>query len=142
MARLKRSSGDFIKLPESELQIMQLIWDMEKNGAEEISAGALFETYPTQIGHLKLTTVLTLISRLASRGYVGIEKIGRSNCYHSLVSEENYKSGAAADFVATVYKNNSKGLLSALWNNGILSEEDIAELTQMITSETSGTDAK
>lgn len=123
---------DFIKLPESELQIMQLIWDMEKKGGKDIHAGALLTAYPEQIGHLALTTVLTLISRLQSKGFIRLEKHGRANCAVVIANENEYKRKAAADFVATVYKNNTKGLISALYSDGILSKEDIAELRRDI----------
>ncbi|MBQ8510315.1 MAG: BlaI/MecI/CopY family transcriptional regulator [Clostridia bacterium] len=119
---------DFTKLPESELQIMQLIWDMDKKGVKDIHAGALLAAYPEQIGHLALTTVLTLISRLQKKGFIDLEKHGRANCAIVLADENVYKRKAAADFVATVYKNNTKGLISALYSDGILSKEDIAEL--------------
>ena len=123
---------DFIKLPESELQIMQLIWDMDKKGVKDIHAGALLAAYPEQIGHLALTTVLTLISRLQTKGFITLEKHGRANCAIVIADEDVYKRKAAADFVKTVYKNNTKGLISALYSDGILSEEDIADLRRDI----------
>ena len=77
---LRNNKKNFTKLPESELQVMQLIWDMEKNGVKDIHAGAIINTYPEQIGHLALTTVLTLISRLQNKGFIRLEKHGRANC--------------------------------------------------------------
>ena len=129
---LKTSKRNFTKLPESELQIMQLIWDMDKQGVKDIHAGALLHAYPEQIGHLALTTVLTLITRLQNKGFIALEKHGRTNCAIVLADENEYKRKAAADFVATVYNNNTKGLISALFSDGILSEEDIAELRREI----------
>ena len=38
---IMRRKKDFTKLPESELQIMQLIWDMDKKGVKDIHAGAM-----------------------------------------------------------------------------------------------------
>lgn len=122
----------FTKLPESELRIMQLIWEMESAGESEISAGAMFEKYPDKIGHLALTTVLTLLTRLESKKFILCRKINRVKYYTSIVCEDDYKSQAAADFVASVYNNNSIGLLSALCNSGIISQSDIDELREMI----------
>lgn len=126
---------DFTKLPESELQIMQLIWDMDKNGVKDIHAGALLNGYPDQIGHLALTTVLTLITRLQNKGFIRLEKHGRANCAIVLADENEYKRKAAADFVKTVYKNNTKGMISALYSDGILSDEDISELRREIAED-------
>lgn len=134
---LKHTKKDFTKLPESELQIMQLIWDMDKQGVKDIHAGALIAAYPNEIGHLALTTVLTLITRLQSKGFIRLEKHGRANCAIILANEAEYKRKAAADFVATVYKNNTKGLISALYSDGILSEDDIESLRREIESDNS-----
>ena len=132
---LHHTKKDFTKLPESELQIMQLIWDMDKKGAKDIHAGALLAAYPDEIGHLALTTVLTLITRLQNKGFIRLEKHGRANCAVTLVDEEEYKRKAAADFVATVYKNNTRGLISALYSDGILSEDDISALRREIEND-------
>ena len=86
-----RRKKDFTKLPESELQIMQLIWDMDKKGVKDIHAGALLAAYPDQIGHLALTTVLTLISRLQLKGFIDLEKHARANCAIVLADENEYK---------------------------------------------------
>ena len=114
---------------------MQLIWDLDRQGVKDIHAGALIAAYPEEIGHLALTTVLTLITRLQNKGFIRLEKHGRANCAIVLADESEYKRKAAADFVATVYKNNTKGLICALYNDGILSEEDISELRREIESD-------
>ena len=132
---MSRRNKDFIKLPESELQIMQLIWDMEKAGVKDIHAGAIISTYPDIIGHLALTTVLTLITRLQNKGFIRLEKHGRANCAIVLADEADYKRKAAADFVKTVYKNDSRSLICALYDNGLVSEADIAAIRREIASD-------
>ncbi|MCI8388415.1 MAG: BlaI/MecI/CopY family transcriptional regulator [Clostridiales bacterium] len=129
---LRKNKKNYTKLPESELQIMQIIWDMDKDGVKDIHAGAMLSAYPDKIGHLALTTVLTLITRLQTKGFIKLEKHGRANCAIVIADEDEYKRKAAADFVATVYKNNTKGLISALYSDGILSEDDIADLRREI----------
>ena len=81
---------------------------------------------------LKLTTVLTLLSRLADKGFVEVYKDGRINCYRPLVEEETYKQQAAVAFLATVYHNDSRQLLNALWSGGSLSADEVNELLAMI----------
>ena len=131
MARKK----DFTKLPESELQIMQFIWDMDKMGVKDIHGGAIKETYSDQIGHLALTTILTLMSRLENKGFITLEKHGRANCAVILADEEEYKRKATADFVRTVYNNNKKGLISALCSDGIITADDIDDLRREIAED-------
>ena len=93
-----RRKKDFTKLPESELQIMQLIWDMDKKGVKDIHAGALLAAYPDQIGHLALTTVLTLISRLQLKGFIDLEKHGRANCAIVLADEKRVQAPRGEGF--------------------------------------------
>ncbi|MBQ4573570.1 MAG: BlaI/MecI/CopY family transcriptional regulator [Clostridia bacterium] len=129
---MSRKVEGFMKLPESELEIMQIIWDLDRKGVEPIHTGVIYKDYSDVVGRLKLTTVLTLITRLAAKGYIAIEKNGRFNSYKPKMDEDTYNKLAAADFVATVYKNDTKSLLSALLGNGDITEEDILELRAQI----------
>ena len=63
----------FIKLPESELEVMQGIWLLDKEGETNISAGLVMKRCPA-LNRLKLTTVLTLINRLQFKGFICSEK--------------------------------------------------------------------
>ena len=123
---MQRNDKNFVRLPDSELQIMQLIWDMEKEGVKEIYAGAIISTYPEVIGHLALTTILTLITRLQKKGFIEIEKRGRTNYSKPLISEEDYKRGAVENFAKTVFKGDGKALFEALCASGIITERDAA----------------
>ncbi len=102
-----------IKLPESELQIMQTIWDLYYDGEKNITAGLIMKRYP-ELTRLKLTTILTLITRLQIKGYVSVNKDGRSNCYTPLISREEYRKFALEDFIDKVYLGDRSALLSML----------------------------
>ena len=130
-----RRKKDFTKLPESELQIMQLIWDMDKKGVKDIHAGALLAAYPDQIGASRADDGSDTHLETPAEGLHRLEKHGRANCAIVLADENEYKRRAAKDFVETVYKNNTKGLISALYSDGILSEDDIADLRKEIDAD-------
>jgi len=129
---MKKSNNDFIKLPDSELKVMQIIWDMYKQN-QKVDAGSMIDEYPNVIGHLKLTTVLTLITRLNDKGFVKTEKQGRINYYIPLVDEDRYKNNAAAEFVESVYKSSPISLMSALFDIGVIKQEDIDEFRRQIS---------
>jgi len=128
---MKKIDANFTKLPDSELKVMQIIWDMYKQ-KKEVDAGSMIEEYPNVIGHLKLTTVLTLISRLNEKGFIRSEKQGRINYYIPLVAEDQYKNAAAAEFVENVYKSSPISLMSALFDIGVIKKEDIDEFRKQI----------
>ena len=128
---MKRKNDNFIRLPDSELKVMQVIWDMRSNNSE-VDAGSMMSAYPDVLGHLKLTTVLTLITRLNEKGFLSSEKRGRTNYYTPLVSQEDYNKLAAADFIRSVYNNSPLGLISALVDMNAVSREEIDELRKQI----------
>ena len=127
----ENSTNKFIKLPDSELKVMQIIWDMYKQNKKD-DAGSMMSAYPHILGHLKLTTVLTLISRLNEKGFIRTEKCGRINYYIPLVAEEQYKNNAAVEFVENVYKSSPISLMSALFDVGVIKQEDIDEFRRQI----------
>ena len=134
---MKKPSEQFIKLPESELRLMQAVWAMHAAGEENITAAALMAA-DESLARLKLTTVLTLATRLIGRGYLSAEKRGRAHCYAPLVAEADYRAQAAAEFITSVYNSNPGELISAMIRGGILSDTDIAELQSILEDENRG----
>ncbi len=120
-----------IKLPASELEIMQAIWALDEEGEKFISASLVMKRFPA-LNRLKLTTVLTLITRLQTKGFIRTEKLGRSNCYTPIISSADYRRFAYGDFVENVYRSDRLDLFSALVNDEALTKEDLDEIKAMI----------
>ena len=120
-----------IKLPASELEIMQAIWALDEEGEKFISASLVMKRFPA-LNRLKLTTVLTLITRLQTKGFIRTEKLGRSNCYTPLISSAEYRKFAYGDFVEKVYRNDRMDLFSALIADEALTKEDLEEIKALI----------
>ena len=125
------SDKKFIKLPESELEVMQAIWALNAEGEKFVSAGLIMKRFPA-LCRLKLTTVLTLITRLQLKGFISAEKLSRANCYTPLIDADEYRRYVADDFVERVYVGNRMGLISNLIEADDLSAEDIAELKKVL----------
>lgn len=121
------TDSNMIKLPESELEIMQAIWALNEEGEKFVSAGLIMKRFPA-ITRLKLTTVLTLITRLQSKGFIVAEKLGRANCYTPLISKNDYRVFAAEDFVEKVYMNDRMALIRNLVKSDSLTKEDLEEI--------------
>ena len=118
-----------IKLPESELEVMQAIWALHEEGEKYVSAGLIMKRFPA-LTRLKLTTVLTLITRLQIKGFITTEKLGRSNCYTPIINSADYRKFASGDFVEKVYMNDKMGLISALVSDETLTAEELDEIKQ------------
>ena len=120
-----------IKLPESELEIMQAIWALNEEGEKFVTASLIMKRF-TSLSRLKLTTILTLITRLQIKGFIKTEKIGRSNCYTPLITSAEYRKFASGDFVEKVYMNDKMGLISALVGDEKLTAEELDEIKAII----------
>lgn len=104
-----------VKLPDSELEIMQAIWALDLIGEKYITASLIMENYP-EIGRLKLTTVLTLMTRLQTKGFICINKIGRTNCCKPLISRLNYQKYVTNDFIYRVFLGEKENLINIINN--------------------------
>ncbi|MEA4832347.1 MAG: BlaI/MecI/CopY family transcriptional regulator [Oscillospiraceae bacterium] len=124
-----------VKLPDSELNLMMLIWEEYSNGEKKITASMLTERHPETLGELKPTTVLTLLTRLEQKGFIEIDKERRPNYCVPLIQEKEYKQLITEDFVNVVYRKDAKSLVCALIRQNKLAEEDIREIRDMIASE-------
>ena len=119
--------GDTIRrLPDSELEVMQAIWACKAPVARTDIEDILFKTHP-----MAMTTLLTLLTRLSEKGFIRIEKIGRSSRYIPLVSQEDYLSTQSKRFVDKLCGGSISTFATALCNSG-LSKEELAELRDML----------
>ncbi len=73
------------RLPDSELEIMMIIWDLDKPVTR-------FEIEERMDAERKLspTTILSFLSRLQEKGFLEVQKSGKNNVYLALVDKESY----------------------------------------------------
>lgn len=109
---------------DSELKIMELIWEQEPVSAKELSLLAA-----ENIGWNKNTTY-TVIKKLVEKGYIKREEPGF--VCTSLVSKENIRKSEAQGLVDKLFGGSKKALFSALLEDEELSAEEISELRKMI----------
>lgn len=114
------------RLPDAELEVMQAIWACESPVVRADIEEILFKTHP-----MAMTTLLTLLTRLAEKGYVQIEKVGRNSRYTPLVSKEDYLSAQSKRFVDKLCGGNISTFAAALCSSG-LTKEELAELRDML----------
>ena len=76
------------RLPDSELEVMQALWELE----EPICRAAVEEKLADRKS-MAVTTLLTLLTRLADKGFVRIEKDGRRSRYVPLVKRNPPRRG-------------------------------------------------
>ncbi len=119
-------NGTFRRLPDAELEVMQAVWDctppVTRAGIDEI----LHKTHP-----MAQTTLLTLLTRLAEKGFISIEKNGRRSEYVPLVVKQDYLASQSRRFFDKLCGGSVSAFASALCDGG-LTKEEIAELRRLL----------
>ena len=114
------------KLPESELEVMQALWACNVPATRAKMEQILKDTHP-----IAQTTLLTLLSRLADKGFVRIEKGERAAKYYPLVDKEAYLAQQSKHFVEKLCGGSISLFASALCHSG-LTKEDLKELQALL----------
>ena len=114
------------RLPESELEIMQIIWKKSAPVSRVDIEQALQETHP-----LAPTTILTLLTRLCEKGLLSLKKEGRSNLYEPLITEEEYLAAESRSFLDRVFHGSVASFATALCDSGVTKEE-LEELRRLL----------
>lgn len=114
------------RLPDAELEVMQAVWacmpPVQRAEIEEI----LKDSHP-----MAQTTLLTLLTRLSERGFLKIEKVGRSARYFPLVTKEEFLAEQSRRFLDKLCGGSLSTFAAALCSSG-LTKEEIAELRALM----------
>jgi len=117
------------KLPDAELEVMQALWACSSPATRADMEQILKDTHP-----MAQTTLLTLLTRLAEKEFVRIEKNGRAATYHPLVTREDYLAQQSKRFLDKLCGGSISLFASALCHSG-LSKEDLKELQTLLEQE-------
>ncbi len=112
------------KLFDSELKVMEIVWEREPVSAKDISVAAA-----ESLGWNKNTTY-TVVKKLVEKGVVKREDPGF--VCTSLVSRREAQKTETRRLAERLFGGSKKALFSALLEDEKLSDEDIAELRAMI----------
>ena len=105
-------------LPDAELAVMQAVWACEAPAKRAQLAAILDKTHP-----MAPTTLLTVLSRLADKGFLRIEKTGRSAEYWPLVAREDYLARQGRKFYDKLCGGSVSAFAAALSASGLTAEE-------------------
>ena len=116
------------RISESELQLLQLLWDEAPLGATELA-----ERVPASRSWT-LATVKTLLSRLLAKGAVTAEADGRRYRYRPAVERESVAAGQARGLVDRLFGGRVSPLVAQLAEQRDIAPDDLAELEALIRS--------
>lgn len=113
-------------LSEAELEIMQIIWE------GGISVGSAYLGERLKEKGWKPNTLLTFLSRLCEKGYLVMQKQGKSNSYNSVISKEEYKSFETQSFLKALHGGSMSSFLTALSGGEQLEAKELDELKEWL----------
>lgn len=119
------------KIPDTELEIMQVIWNNPTPISTSEVKAILEKERPWSIGALQ-----TLLNRLIDRSFLKGEMQGKSKTYIPLVSEDEYLLFESQSFMRKLSGNSITKLVTSLYDAKSISDKDLAELREFIDSTT------
>lgn len=117
------------RLPDGELEVMQAVWDCQPPATRQAVQEKLSAGHP-----LALTTLLTLLTRLAEKGFLEVRKQGRGNCYTPLISRETYLASQSRRFLDQLCGGSLRTFANALCDSGLTNAE-LEELRELLERE-------
>lgn len=113
-------------LPDSELAVIQLLWDQSPQTAEELIARLADER------GWAASTVKTLLARLVRKGALRFEREGRRFLYSPLLERAAYVAQASRSFLDTLFGGRLTPLVAHLSDRHALTEEDRQQLAKLL----------
>jgi len=113
-------------LTESELEIMQVVWNLGRATVREVHEALASSR------RVAYTTVMTMMGILADKGHLVRSKDGRAFVYEPAEAKSRVISGMVDEFLERVFDGSTRPLLVSLIKDRRLSKGDLEEVRQMI----------
>lgn len=113
------------RLPESELDIMLVVWASEGG----ITAPAILERLDRS---LTASALHSYLKRLEEKGFLACVKEGKTNRYTPLVSREEYQRSEGRSILQKLYGGSLSRFAAALYDGAQVDREEVAALQDLL----------
>ena len=114
-------------LPDSELDIMFVLWHSDK----PLKAGDIIKILG-ESHSWKSSTAHTLLARLEEKGFVSTDKESYIHYYSPKISEDEYRTAESHAVLTKLCDGSIKKMVASLISSESITDEDIKELTDML----------
>ncbi len=121
---MKRKS--LTPLGETEMEVLHHVWDLGRATVAEVQACILRER------KVAYTTVMTVMKKLADKGYLQFEKDGATYVYSAARRAEDVRHSLVDDLVSKVFRGSTLALVQTLVAHEALTDEERREIKQLI----------
>lgn len=116
-------------LTELELEIMQVIWDLERCTVRDV------HTVLQKRRQVAYTTVMTMMNILEEKGHLLKTKRGRAFEYTPTRARQAVITSMVDDFITRVFRGSARPLVVGLAKDRRLTAEDLAEIERILKEE-------
>jgi BlaI family transcriptional regulator, penicillinase repressor len=113
------------RLTEKEEEVMKVIWDRKKAFAREVR-----EALPDPKPHI--STISTMIRRLADKGFLKVEDFGSTHRYSPAISMKEYTRRFVKPLLSGLFGNSIKNAVSFFAEQEEISVEELQEIMDEI----------
>lgn len=113
------------RLPDSELDIMLVVW----NAPAAVSAPAILEALERP---LTASALHSYLKRLMEKGFLSCAKQGKVNTYLPLISREAYRRCEGETVLKKLYDNSLSHFAAALYDGKQMKKEELEELQALL----------
>lgn len=113
------------RLPDTEFEIMKVVWENEP----PITTNIVMKQLGKEKGW-KAPTIISLMMRLVERGFLRTEKNGKERTYFPLIEKEDYLKFETNNFMKFYHENSFLSFVNTLYDGKELSDRDIEELME------------
>ncbi|MFK7927766.1 MAG: BlaI/MecI/CopY family transcriptional regulator [Myxococcota bacterium] len=111
-------------LTETELTLMNVLWDLETGTVREVHAAMERE--------VAYTTVATVLKIMADKGFISSTKKGRALVYSPSVPRESYEKRGLSHLVQRVFGGDPLALVRSLVSGNDLSDDELSALEALV----------
>lgn len=128
-------SKKLIHLPNSELELMMILWD-----ADTSLTRAQIDEQLVGKQTWGPTTVLNLLARLVDKGFVAVEQNGKGkmNYYTAIVSRDEYIRFESSTVIGRLCARSVSNLIANLYENQSIDDRELDELQEFLDSAKKG----
>lgn len=117
------------RLADSEFEIMKVLWKRD----EPFTSNEILEELK-DCRNWKLASLMTVLARIAEKGYVCCDRSTRTNYYSAVISEEKYKIEESESFLQKLYDKSIKQFIACMYQGKKLSTQEVEELRKYLDS--------
>lgn len=114
------------RLGETEIEVLNIMWELGSASVSDVRERILVKR------DIAYTTVMTVMRKLADKGYLSFTEDGKSYVYSPEIPAEKVRGSLLRDLVTRVFQGSHRDLVRTLVSEESLSSEDIAEIKRFI----------